>query len=230
MSASSPRLGSRLADEGRSFERDVGRRSLMRRGSALAVVAAVFLAIPSGASACGHWRWPVKTLQDSRAGRVSFATKSTTIAQLAKLTPPSTLGARTLRTGPVETTVWRVDVDLVAFKFESDQDVHLVVQDKQGRTMIAEFPDPGCTTGASPTVRAKMSSARNALLKACGKPGKLRFVTLSGPAQLDGVGFFDDLHGQNGVAPNGIELHPVVRFSAIQCRRTGTRRDRHPAD
>ncbi len=27
--------------------------------------------------------------------------------------------------------------------------------------------------------------------------------------QITGVGFFDYIHGQRGVAPNGIELHPV---------------------
>jgi hypothetical protein len=26
------------------------------------------------------------------------------------------------------------------------------------------------------------------------------------------VGFWDEIHGQTGVAPNGIELHPVLRF------------------
>jgi len=28
-----------------------------------------------------------------------------------------------------------------------------------------------------------------------------------------GVGFFDHIHHQNGVAPNGIELHPVLRIA-----------------
>jgi len=27
-----------------------------------------------------------------------------------------------------------------------------------------------------------------------------------------GVGFFDILHGQTGVAPNAIELHPVLQI------------------
>lgn len=27
---------------------------------------------------------------------------------------------------------------------------------------------------------------------------------------ITGVGFFDYVHGQRGVAPNGIELHPVL--------------------
>src|SRR5207245_1819994 len=31
--------------------------------------------------------------------------------------------------------------------------------------------------------------------------------------QVRGVGFFDFLHGQTGVAPNGIEIHPVLNVS-----------------
>ena len=34
--------------------------------------------------------------------------------------------------------------------------------------------------------------------------------------RITGVGFFDYLHGQRGVAPNGIELHPVVEFPSEQ--------------
>jgi len=29
-------------------------------------------------------------------------------------------------------------------------------------------------------------------------------------ARVTGVAFFDFLHGQTGVAPNGIELHPIL--------------------
>jgi hypothetical protein len=29
---------------------------------------------------------------------------------------------------------------------------------------------------------------------------------------VEGVGFWDDDHGQAGVAPNAIELHPVLSF------------------
>jgi hypothetical protein len=31
-------------------------------------------------------------------------------------------------------------------------------------------------------------------------------------ARVTGVAFFDFFHGQTGVAPNAIELHPVLRF------------------
>ena len=30
------------------------------------------------------------------------------------------------------------------------------------------------------------------------------------PVTVTGIAFFDPLHGQEGVAPNGIELHPVL--------------------
>jgi hypothetical protein len=36
--------------------------------------------------------------------------------------------------------------------------------------------------------------------------------------RLTGVGFWDEIHGQTGVAPNGIELHPVLSFGGT-CRR-----------
>jgi hypothetical protein len=37
--------------------------------------------------------------------------------------------------------------------------------------------------------------------------------------RIKGVGFWDEIHGQTGVAPNGIELHPVLRFRGT-CSRT----------
>lgn len=42
-----------------------------------------------------------------------------------------------------------------------------------------------------------------------------RFISSQGwrIAAASGVGFFDFLHGQTGVAPNGIELHPVLAFT-----------------
>jgi hypothetical protein len=36
-------------------------------------------------------------------------------------------------------------------------------------------------------------------------------------ATITGVGFFDFDHGQTGVAPNAIELHPVLGFGRATC-------------
>jgi hypothetical protein len=45
------------------------------------------------------------------------------------------------------------------------------------------------------------------------------FTTLHGNVTINGVGFWDIIHGQTGVAPNGIELHPVLSFTGTCTRR-----------
>jgi hypothetical protein len=42
--------------------------------------------------------------------------------------------------------------------------------------------------------------------------GSRRVARLCRRARLGGVAFFDYLHGQTGVAPNRIELHPILDF------------------
>ena len=64
-----------------------------------------------------------------------------------------------------------------------------------------------------------MASARSAIIAACGQPSSSHFTDLNGTATVTGVGFFDVIHGQTGVAPNGIELHPVLRLSSATCSR-----------
>jgi len=62
-----------------------------------------------------------------------------------------------------------------------------------------------------------MARARLALAHACGVATPSGFVQLQGIATITGVGFFDFDHGQTGVAPNAIELHPVLAFKG-RCR------------
>jgi hypothetical protein len=38
-------------------------------------------------------------------------------------------------------------------------------------------------------------------------------VQIAVPVHVTGIGFFDFIHGQTGVAPNGVELHPVLSIS-----------------
>ena len=168
-------------------------------------------AAPTG-SACGVERWRVKTLSDSTAGLVRPVPHATTVPQLARLTPAGTLAHTTRARGP-ETTVFSLRVRLVEFVQEDDSDIHLVVADpRSGAKMIVEFPADYCTLTTRPALRAKIRSAREALVRACGSASS-SFRTLRGTASITGVGFFDAMHGQRGVAPNGIELHPVLGFS-----------------
>ena len=84
--------------------------------------------------------------------------------------------------------------------------MHIVIQ-KGPAHMIVEAPNaPTCTPNATAYRKRQMIAARKAVLKA--GDGCAR-------AQITGVAFFDFLHGQTGVAPNGIELHPVLGFSCL---------------
>src|SRR5204863_3319005 len=122
------------------------------------------------------------------------------------------------RVSPTETTTFKLtDVRMTAFKQEDDSDIHLALTDDQNHTMIAEFPSASCDTTAAPELRAMMTKAREDFVKACGQPSD-RYQTVDGTATLTGVGFFDRIHGQRGVAPNGIELHPVLSFATDRCR------------
>jgi hypothetical protein len=77
--------------------------------------------------------------------------------------------------------------------------------------MIVEFPAPECAEGSS--AAAKMGGARIAFaLLTQSSPPKVKYRVLRRPLRVSitGIGFFDRIHGQKGVAPNGIELHPVL--------------------
>lgn len=165
----------------------------------------------------GVQRWPVKTLSDADAERVDFMPVTTTVADLISLPVPF-VRSPNLRVTPVELTTYTVTAELVEAKLEADSDIHPVIADLNdpNKTMIVEFPDaPDCTLGADPELLSQMQTARAAFVAAFGLPPSIRFMPLSGIAQITGVGFFDLIHGQRGVAPNGIELHPVLRFAVV---------------
>src|SRR5262249_44520544 len=46
------------------------------------------------------------------------------------------------RSEPTETTIWRVEAEIIALKLEADGDYHLVLQGASGETMIGEIPTP----------------------------------------------------------------------------------------
>ncbi|HEU4950312.1 MAG TPA: PKD domain-containing protein [Holophagaceae bacterium] len=159
------------------------------------------------AQSCGVERWSVKTGTDPDAGLVSLASPQTnTIATLRGWPAPNPIPANN-RVSPYETTVWVINATLTEFKLENDSDIHLVLQDANGLTMIAEIPAPACV-GASSPFASGISNARSEFT-AVYTP-TTSFQTVSVPVKVTGVGMFDFLHGQTGVAPNGIELHPVI--------------------
>lgn len=156
---------------------------------------------------CGVERWSVKTGTDADVGLINLqAITQTTIAELASLPAPSTLPANN-RIQPTETTIFQLHATLTEYKLESDSDYHLILSDGSGNTMIGEIPSPACVGSSSPLLPG-IQNAR-AEFDAWYTPTS-SFQTANVPVIVTGVGFFDFLHGQAGVAPNGIELHAVL--------------------
>jgi hypothetical protein len=163
---------------------------------------------------CGVERWNVKTTKDKRASLIKLNPVASSVDALRRMDVP-VVGRHDPRITGVETTVYRVRAQLVAMKAEDDGDILLVIASRSNRshTMIVEFPNTACLGGVGSTKKRKMVAARKALVQSCGSASDSTFRTLHGAVTIDGVGFVDIKHGQRGVAPNGIELHPVLRFS-----------------
>jgi hypothetical protein len=203
----------------------------MARSLVIAPIIAVVLGLialgashsPAGATtSCGVERWAVKTLSDPRANLVDFTPRDTSVGRLRRKADPHT-SSSTPRLDGVETTTYRLKARLVEFKREDDHDIHLViaVPSSSSKTMIVEFPDTGCPGARDSAKKAQMARARTTLTNACGQAPSSDFADLRGTAIISGVGFFDVKHPtpQTGVAPNNIELHPVLRVSGISCAR-----------
>lgn len=175
------------------------------------VLTILALAMPLNAgatgAACGTERWNVKTLTDPAASTVDFTPKPATVEQLTSLQVPGPIILHTPRY-PAERQTYQISAGLVGFKLETDSDIHVVISGPSGATMIAEIPDPGCIGTLK---QAEMRKARTDFIQLFGQPTK-KFTRVTGSPRLTvtGVLFFDLLHGQTGVAKNGVELHPVL--------------------
>lgn len=192
--------------------------TLLAASALSALVAPHPSAAPERPAACGEERWAVKTLQDpaGKALDLSVIEKTTVSALRSKPKQPGPGGSRG---EGVESTFFEVRARLVSAKLEEDNDIHLVIKGiTTSGTMIVEFPlAPTCTADATAGAKTRMKNARNAFGAACGVPGVSSFTKLKGSATIRGIGFFDFFHNQTGVAPNEIELHPVLRFLDAMC-------------
>lgn len=140
------------------------------------------------------------------------------------------------RDAPAETTVWKLKALVTLARLEQDGDYHLVLQGTSGKSMIGEIPDPDPKFVGNPVWRADIKNAREAMDKQVGHPlpavdfkeadiappTEERFenkrmpneipamTKVNASATIIGVGFFDSDHGQTGVAPTAIEIHPIL--------------------
>jgi hypothetical protein len=91
-------------------------------------------------AACGSELWSLKTLSDPLRRRVNLHPRATTIAAINAR--PMPVRAPTRRDA-FERQVWRVSAQIVEYKLEDDQDIHLVLYGA-GAYLIAEMPAASC--------------------------------------------------------------------------------------
>jgi hypothetical protein len=157
---------------------------------------------------CGRWRWDVKILADPDTAIIDFRNiKQATVAELTELRPLIT--SEFMPRQYAERRVYDVAAELYGFAINNYRDYELYLRDTAtGATMIAAIPDPDCPEIAR-TPRAQLYRAIRTWLRdsIADTTGRLADTIA---VRLIGIGFYDRLLNQPGMAENGITLHPVL--------------------
>jgi hypothetical protein len=167
---------------------------------------------------CGVERWSVKVGTDNDVGQVNLANSVwTTLQDLRNIPAPAT-PPDNARVGPTELTLYRVNGTMTLYKKETDVDYHIVLTDDSGNTIVTEIPSPACILKDGSPRTLVNGPFSNGIASARAQfdarfSATPNFQAISVPVQLTGVAFFDFLHGQTGVAPNGIEIHPILNVA-----------------
>jgi hypothetical protein len=133
---------------------------------------------------------------------------------------PSQARIRRAGGGARVSRVYRVDAYLAGIR-AGPNTIELLLQQpgQPGQQMIASFPGNPCRKSKrTAKTRAAILKARAALVAACGAPSSGGTVGLDGLATLTGAASFDSAP-RDGAARNGVQLKPVLRFTASSCTR-----------
>jgi hypothetical protein len=161
----------------------------------------------------GKERWDVKTLADSCAKDINFNPKSSTIEKLISIKPGRKIGNSTPRFG-LEYNTFTITCKIREYRIEDDGDKHLVLVSliDSTKTMIGEIPNLACDTTNKNLFKPKFDSCMKEFNKRVMRHQKVE----PGLYRIFGVLFFDKIHGQLGVAPNGVEIHPILSIKKIK--------------
>jgi hypothetical protein len=169
---------------------------------------------------CGVERWHIKTLDDAYVKTIKWTPTRVTVTTMDGYAVPSGYSSSndTTRYAPHETTSYIIRGVLVGWKKETDHDFHIVIADPNSpsHTMIIEPPDLTCSMACASNFGNYYSSVRAKMVACFGNPPS-SFTNFPAGIIVDvtGVAYYDPLHGQTGVAPNGIELHPLLSLQWI---------------
>lgn len=164
-------------------------------------------AVPTFAQ-CDAVRAEVRVAADVDAARIATMPLPATVESLRNFPAPRPLPQQH-RVDPVETTTYSVTATLLEYTGGGDDDRQIVLADEAGRTIIATIPGAPCAGGgpfatAIERARAEFDSRF---------PSSGAFGPAGVPVEISGIGFFDFLQEQRGLAPNGFALRPVTSIN-----------------
>jgi hypothetical protein len=171
-------------------------------------------------TSCGVQRWHIKTLGDAYVNTIHWTPIIGNVSDLTSAPVPANYDQYndTTRYAPYETQAYRIRATLVGWKIETDHDFHIVIADinNPNTTMIIEPPDPTCSSACDGGFANYFQSVRAKLTNCFGQPPSTFTNFQSGiVVDVTGIAEFDALHGQTGVAINGIELHPLLSLNFV---------------
>lgn len=175
------------------------------RKSVLAAFSCILLLPRVAFGACPVDRAPVKAVTDPAGAELSLLPLPATIESLQAIPPVRPL-PQDRRIAPAETTIHSVTATLIAYRLTAEAEIQLVLSDEARRTIVAYIPSPACVAGSRFSFeieRARAEFERRYI------PTEA-FTEVRRAVQVQGVGFFDFLDGERGLAPNGLSIYPVT--------------------
>lgn len=154
----------------------------------------------------------IKLANDAEAKTINPKPKPTTLAALMAMPRPKGMPAdgkraetHAKRYGPLETTVWQLDVHVSRIELREDGDFYLVIEDGKGAGTVAELPDPVLSKGSP--FRSKITEVRKMLANQLGPTPRSKAV--SRRARITGIGYFGRSR-RSSATHNGARIQPLL--------------------
>jgi hypothetical protein len=161
---------------------------------------------------CGGGLWRLMTLSDVDRATVNLRGETTTIADLAKLTPPKRVVAA--RTTMFERRVWRLHAVVDRYRIASNGEIVLILFSiDAGEYMDVYLPNPACL-GQRARNRSGMVTARQQFTSHCAQV-TAAWQLLGATVDVAGVGFWNPSKRTRGALANGAELRPLTNLRIV---------------
>lgn len=160
----------------------------------------------------GEERWEQKVLIDEMVTDIRTTPRTTTIKDLNDISTAAYSIKKSTERQDIEKQVYKIRNCFITHAIlESDNDIHLVIEDGEKHSMVAEIPDTRCKDAKGSEYIDDFRQARKNFLKYKDVYDQYRF-------DITGVLFIDKKHAKppTGNASNNIELHPVIELKAIK--------------